>query len=399
MNKMQDELFWWNNGKSYIINLIQFLPYFPPHKWGLETVAEELWSYYYWEVLNITFDVWQDYNNSDLEYIFWKNNTKIWYKNKNYIVYLLPSFDLVFNFPFPKFWKKEFFEILKIAWNFSKKEKTIIQTHTRFFLSSFLGWLFAKFYKLKWVHIEHWSEYVLLWSKFKTKCAYFYDKIIGKWIFSYCDKIVAISNWVKNFIKSEFVKNREVDVIYNWINFIPWTKINNWDIIKIWYVWRLVKLKWVELLINSFKNLQKKYPNIILEIVWDWDEKKYLESICWENIKFLWFQNREYIANNFLPTVDILVNPSFQEWLPTVVLEWLLSKCIVVATDVWWTKEISDKNDLIIVEKWNIEVLEKWLEKAILTYKDLVWLSYDDVLWEFDWDKNIKKYFILYNRL
>ena len=56
MNKMQDELFWWNNGKSYIINLIQFLPYFPPHKWGLETVAEELWNYYaknnYWEVLN-----------------------------------------------------------------------------------------------------------------------------------------------------------------------------------------------------------------------------------------------------------------------------------------------------------------------------------------------------------
>ena len=56
------------------INLIQFLPYFPPHKWGLETVAEELWNYYakneYGKVLNINFDVWQDYNNSNLEYIF-----------------------------------------------------------------------------------------------------------------------------------------------------------------------------------------------------------------------------------------------------------------------------------------------------------------------------------------
>jgi hypothetical protein len=45
-------------------------------------------------------------------------------------------------------------------WN--KDEKIIIQTHTRFFLSSFIGWLFAKYHKLKWIHIEHWSDYVKL---------------------------------------------------------------------------------------------------------------------------------------------------------------------------------------------------------------------------------------------
>lgn len=49
------------------LNIIQFLPYFPPHKWWLETVAEE-WSYFYvkkafWEVINITFDVGQEYDN------------------------------------------------------------------------------------------------------------------------------------------------------------------------------------------------------------------------------------------------------------------------------------------------------------------------------------------------
>jgi len=42
------------------INIIQFLPYFPPHKWGLETVAEELAYHYvkawYGEVINVTFD-------------------------------------------------------------------------------------------------------------------------------------------------------------------------------------------------------------------------------------------------------------------------------------------------------------------------------------------------------
>lgn len=419
MSKIQGKLFWKNKREYPGVNLIQFIPYFPPHKWWVETVAEELSTFYvknwYWEVINVVFDVWQDIFNPSLtlplnlmegenkEYIknnFWKI---IWYKKNWYLVYLLPSFDLVFNFPFPKFWKKEFWEILKIVWNFSKNEKTIIQTHTRFFLSSFLWWLFAKFYKLKWVHIEHWSEYVMLWSKLKSKIAYFYDKIIWVWIFRYSDKIVAISNWVKKFVENEFVKNKEIEIIYNWIDFKTWEKTNNWNIIKIWYVWRLVKLKWVNLLLEAFKNLALKYENIQLEIVWDWDEKIELEKFVKENnlknIKFLWFQNREYIANNFLPNIDILVNPSFQEWLPTVVLEWLLSKCVVVATDVWWTKEISNLNDLIIIQKWSIKEIEIWLEKAILTYKEVSWISFQNVSEKFDWNENIKKYFSLYNKL
>ena len=209
------------------INLIQFLPYFPPHKWWVETVAEELGRFYvnwnYWEVINITFDVGQDYNNSWLEYIIWKNNIKIWYKQNWYTVYLLPSFDIISNFPVPKFWKKEFWEILKFVWNVSKKDKTIIQTHTRFFLSSFLGWLFAKYHKIKWVHIEHWSDYVKLWSKLKTLISVIYDKIIWKWIFKNADKLVAISNACKKFINWEFVKNREVEVIYRWL----YIKLNN----------------------------------------------------------------------------------------------------------------------------------------------------------------------------
>ena len=46
------------------MKVVQFLPYFPPHKWGLESVAEEFSKYFvsewYWEVLNITFSVGQE---------------------------------------------------------------------------------------------------------------------------------------------------------------------------------------------------------------------------------------------------------------------------------------------------------------------------------------------------
>ncbi len=402
------------------INIIQFLPYFPPHKWWLETVAEELSCFYvskwYWEIINIVFDVWQKYDDENLDYIF--NNTwkKIGYKQKWYIVYLIPAFDIISNFPVPKFWKKEFWEILGIPLSktfsqWKKGEKYIIQTHTRFFLSSFLWWLFAKYNKLKWVHIEHWSDYVKLWSKLNSKISYIYDRVIGKWIFSYADYIIAISEWVKDFVEKEFhpsyslseSNKNKIDVIYNWINFTPWIKKDNWDLIKIGFVWRLVSLKWVNFLIESFWDLSKKYKNIELLIVWDGEEKQKLEKYVLENniknIVFLWFKNRQYIANEFLSQIDILVNPSYQEWLPTTVLEWLLSKCVVVATNVGGTKEISNLDDLIIVEKWNILELEKWIEKAILKYKDFRWLSYLSIKEEFNWDENIDKYFTLYKGL
>lgn len=82
------------------INIIQFMPYFPPHKGWVETVWEEIADYWvkkwYGEFINVTFDVWQIEVND--------------YINKWYKVFLLPSFDIIPNFPFPKFWKKKILE-------------------------------------------------------------------------------------------------------------------------------------------------------------------------------------------------------------------------------------------------------------------------------------------------
>jgi len=84
------------------VNIIQFMPYFPPHSGGLETVWEEIGKYWVknelGEFINVVFDVWQVEKN---------NYVRNWYK-----VILIPSFDLISNFPVPKFWKKEFWSIL-----------------------------------------------------------------------------------------------------------------------------------------------------------------------------------------------------------------------------------------------------------------------------------------------
>ncbi len=72
-------------------------------------------------------------------------------------------------------------------------QQVVIQTHTRFFLSSFIGGIFARYYNLPWIHVEHGSDYVKLRSKLYSKLAYIYDRCLGKWITKKAGKIVAIS--------------------------------------------------------------------------------------------------------------------------------------------------------------------------------------------------------------
>ena len=61
--------------------------------------------------------------------------------------------------------------------------------------------------------------------------------------------------------------------------------------------------------------------------------------------------------------------------MPTTVIEGLFYKNVVVASDVWWTNEISTENDLILFTKWNVSDLTKKLKYAIINYHELSWKS------------------------
>ena len=153
------------------INLLQFTPYFPPHNWGVETVAEEIADYWtkkwYGEVITITFDVGQESPHPQ-SFSFGGEGSIRSYNQKWYKVFLFPSFDIIANFPVPKIWKREFWKVLKELKNYIlQNQNTRIISHTRFFLSSFIAGLFARKNKIQWIHIEHGSDYVKLSSKIK----------------------------------------------------------------------------------------------------------------------------------------------------------------------------------------------------------------------------------------
>lgn len=376
-------------------NIIQFLPYFPPHKWGLETVAEEIWYYWNKENLGKCINVitnfeqkWEHDSNKNI--IFqWEN---IGYIKNNIDHLVVPGFEIINNFPIYKFWTKKYKLIKRYLKDQIKNNQHNFRviTHTRFFFTSLIWGIFAKKNNIKRVHIEHGSDYVKLSSKIKNFIAYIYDRIFGNRIFHKTYILLAISEACRSFIHSKFIK-REIWVFYRWLDMdIP-------NIKKIWdtqfiFIWRLVKLKWVDLLIKAYQNIktQKK-----LIIIGDWEEKENLEILAkWENIEFLWFKNRDFIVEFLTKNNCILVNPSYQEWLPTTVLEWLLTSNVVVASNVWGTKEISQEKDLLLFDSWNKEDLQEKILFALKNYDNLKWKSKIHVEEKFSWENNIFK---LYN--
>ena len=325
--------------------IIQILPYSDHiHTWGLEkiaqTISDGLNKESQFSCLNIASDI-RRWHAEPLE--DFKTDTLF-----------IPSFDLVYNFPIPKFWTKAFWSTIQ---RIKEYKPDSIQTHTRFFVQSMLGWIIAKWLWCKWVHIEHGSGFVTGYPWYIKICARLFDRTIGLWIFRQCDTIVTISQSHRAFIKKFTTK--EPIVIYNPIDYIPKARIKN-TIPHIGFVWSLLARKGVDTLIKALKKIE--HTKRTCTIVGDGAEKKWLEALVNQlklddRIRFVWADDRA----NWLHRFDIFVNPSYQEWLPTTVVEALIAGCVVVATDVWGTREISDWEDLILIQSWSIAMLSKKL--------------------------------------
>ena len=374
------------------MKILQFLPYFPPHVWGVEAFAKERSSAFSeqkkWKLINVVFSPGQPENLTS-------------YEQDGYTVIILPAFELISNFPVPKIRSPTFWsQIQKI-----KAEKAdIIQTHTRFFLSTFLWWLLARLRKIKRIHIEHGSGFVKGLSWRKTVFARCYDQILWRLIFRLADSLVAISQGNLRFIQ-QFTR-KKISVIYRGFNLSPVLrgKKEKPDQILIGFVGRLVKLKGVDLLIEAFAQLEQEHRHLKLQIIWDGEERSTLEKQVealglWDKISFLWYQSPEKVYSDFLPYIDVFVNPSLQEGLPTTVVEALFTQCIIVASNVGGTSEIADGEDFIVVEPWNVETLERGLNQALVLVWKANWASYEQVRERFDWKRWVEEYLEIYRIL
>ena len=167
----------------------------------------------------------------------------------------------------------------------------------------------------------------------------------------------------------------------------------------------MYKWKNVDSLVSSYYKLEDDLKEKIqIVIVWDWEDLDKLKNLDIENkIHFTWsksFDEAILLQNDF----DIHIHTSAPWWwLATTLLQAMKLWCLIVATPYEGADEVI-KNDYnwILLENCGIVDLKKWMELAVknLNKKDKWWkVNIKIIKDEFEWDRNIEKYYSTYGKL
>lgn len=369
--------------------ILVFSPYYPPHLGGLESFAEELNQYL----------IKNDFEVKVLTPRLPKESVEKEVKDNNIEVWRYPAWEIIPNYPIPSFWNKKYWEIKRKVLS-EKYDWTI--SHTRFFLASFLAGIWARKRKIKWLHIEHGSDFVKLNSRFKSFLAKLFDRTLGRWILMNANKVVTISLASAGFCKQLF-SNRKYEVIYRGVelgNFEDNLEIERKykDKTKILFVGRLIDGKGVSDLIKAVEKI--KIFDWVLLIVGDGPQSENLKEEVkrfgiGDRVVFLGQMERQKLMG-IMKVVDIVVNPSYTEGLPTVIVE--AAKCgkAIVATDVGGTGEIikDGKSGFLVPAKDVLTLSEKIeiLIKDSSLRKQLGQSAKEGVKNKFNWETSIKNY-------
>jgi len=243
------------------------------------------------------------------------------------------------------------------------REFDLVFIHDIYTLYWFLSAFFAKKNNIPYIFMPHW-----MWSlKNQT------EKVFFKKIF-----IVLFSNFISNNAKKVIfcsqnekdnysLKYRDYEIVTNGIKKDIWlenlatiSEENKTEFRKryqienkkvIFSMWRLVKAKRFDLLIQYIKNFLTKNPDYLLLIVWpDWWEKENIQNIIIKenlinNIKIIdWLYNKEKYT--LFKIWELFILASDIEGFPIVVCEAIISNipCLLSKwcniEEKWWYIEI-----------------------------------------------------------
>lgn len=370
------------------MKLLIFSPYYPPHVGGLESHADEFNKYmspHVEKILVFTPKLPVEAPGSEIRY-------------GNVEVIRFPAFELIPNYPLPKFWDMEFWKLFSDLY---KENFTAVISRTRFFSTSLLALFFAKTKKVKWMHIEHGSDFVKLHSKLASFIARLYDYTFGRIVLLLSNKNIANSKASASFCK-RLSFNRECEVIYRGVEIEKIESVEpnlglkqkNEGKTIITFIGRLIDGKGVHDLLEAVKDIHEDF---VVLIIGDGPQRENLKNLAGEygvKEKVVFFGQKKFEdAIAILKISDIFVNPSYTEGLPTSVIEAGLCKIPIVATNVGGTPEISNKLPLITTKDTKkIKIyLTEIINKKVL-YQDKSDLIYNEIKEKFDWNVNIKKY-------
>src|SRR3990167_1589806 len=370
-----------------------FASYFYPHKGGVENYVYEIYSRLVGKDVKVDI-ITCNTNNSQTEEII--NGLKI---------YRFDCWDaLGKTYPIPKI-NRKFFQIIR---KLNKNSYSFVNAQTRFFILSFIGFLYGKIRGIKIIHTEHGTRHSFSSNSIVNALSWLYDHTIGHIVTRFADYNVAISKSSGEFSKHLGAKNYEI--VYNGVDTNKFKKRET-DLKKrlnvdseykvITFVGRLIEAKGVQDLIEAFKVVKNK-ACVKLIIVGNGNYKNQLMELAAgdRDILFLGEKNEEEIID-VLSIADVFVNPSYSEGLPTSVLEAAACGCAIIATDVGGTKEIErevnqDSKSFFLYKAGNTIQLQDYLLSILkrdnLTSDQYLPLMSTHSISIFSWDTIAGKY-------
>lgn len=380
------------------MKVLVFSPYYPPHIGGLESHADEFNKYLSREGADITVFTPRLPKTAPEKEI----------KYDSVRVIRFPAFEIIPNYPLPKFWTRKYRELKQ---EINNEKFDIVVSRTRFFNTSLLALIYAKTKKVKWIHIEHGSDFVKSGGRLSVFVAKLYDYTLGKTILNSADVIIANSKASANFCK-KLAKKIDCEVIYRGLEIEKILaapadaklKEKYRDQVIITFLGRLYDGKGAADLLTALSKIKNR--NYIGFIIGDGPEKEKLktlsEKLKIEN-KIIFFGYKlfaDYIK--MLKITDIFVNPSYTEGLPTTVAEAGLCHNAIIATNVGGTREIiTDEKSGFLIEPKNIASLRDKLD-ILIDNKNLRRQfgknAYAEIKSKFDWGKSIEKYWVVFKK-
>lgn len=341
------------------MKIIDFISYYPPHIGGLENYEEELLHNLTGQGCQIT--VFTSHLPKSAPASEITNGVEI-------IRY--PCWEIISNFPVPKFWQPTFWHQWRTILN---HDYDLAFSSVRFFPQPLLAHWFCRKKNIPRLHIEHGSDFVSS-TWFISLVARIYDYTLGYAAVAWADKIITPSESAAKFVK--LLTNRDATVIYRGM---PFAKIDailpNYRLkekysgkIIVTFVGRLFFGKGVVHLLETARDLER--DDVVFLILGDGPEMKNLRTFVKENnlhgkVVFLGSVTYDKVIG-ILKVSDICVNPSYNEGLPTSVLEAGICQTTILATRVGGTPEIvTDQQSALLIQPYSSQAITAGIEQIL----------------------------------
>lgn len=337
------------------MRILVISPYFYPHKGGSQKYAEELHVNLMQKNPSVKVDV-LTYNT---------DNSKEIEKYRGLTIYRVPCIQILKG----QFAVPDYLKLLKVLKKLKKNNYDFVNSHTRFFESSWWAPFASKYLNAKSILTDHCADHPTHKLALVTVISRLVDKNIVPFFIKKYDFVTVTNSSTKKFLNSLGIKN--TTLIYGGVDTDYFksesknktrkigSKILSKNDIAVSFVGRMIYSKGPHLLLEAAEKIASENKNVYFLFGGDGPELKNLKSHKNKQIIFLGSLNKDKVAD-LMKKSDILVHPSLHnEGFPNVLLEAGSASCAILATNMGGTFEIINKNTGIIIKPDSKDIYKK----------------------------------------